>query len=421
MGKIYTVAVIGVGSRGGDAYAGIFFKLHDRFKVVSLCDISQVKLDKYSALYRVPKENCFLSEEEFFKEKRADVLCVCTLDKDHIRNAIAGLRLGYDLLLEKPVSDKREECEQLLAEQKKYGGKVCVCHVLRYAPAYMKVAELLDSGIIGQLVTMESMEQVCYWHQAHSYVRGNWRRREDSTPMILAKCCHDLDLLQYYAKSRCRSVSSIGDLTFFKAENAPDGATERCEDCPHSESCPYSAQNCYICRWHLQGEPENLWPYNVLTPTLPITEDALKKAIHETPYGRCVFHCDNDVVDHQLTQLQFENGVTASLTMTAFTQSGGREMRLHGTKGEIIFSEARNFIEVCLYGQPVQTIQIDQLNEGGHGHGGGDSKLIETLYDILEGRASERTSLASSVESHLIGIAAEESRIKGGELITVHA
>ena len=420
MKKIYTVAVIGVGSRGGDAYSGEFSRHPDKFKVVSYCDVSQVKLDKYSALFNVPKENCFLKEEEFFKEKRADILCVCTLDKDHIRQAVAGLKLGYHLLLEKPISDRWEECQELLAAQKKYGGKVCVCHVLRYAPGFVKVGELIDSGTIGKLVTIESLEQVCYWHQSHSYVRGNWRRSEDTTPMILAKCCHDLDLLQYYAKSRCKSVSSIGDLTFFKAENAPEGAAMRCLDCKYVDTCPYSAKHCYIERWHEQGEPENEWPYNVITTELPLNEKAILKAIQETPYGRCVFHCDNDVVDHQITQMQFENGVTATLTMTAFTEFGGREMRFHGTLGEILFHGTNDTIEIRIYGKKPEIIDIESLIEGGHSHGGGDAKLIETFYDILEGRASERTSLESSVESHLMGIAAEKSRLAGGELVYIH-
>ena len=420
MGKIYSLAVIGVGSRGGDCYAGHCFRRPDRFKVVALCDVSQAKIDKYSAMYQIAKENCFLSEEEFFKEKRADILCVSTLDKDHVRQAIAGLKLGYHILLEKPISDQKEECEELLAAHRKYGGKVCVCHVLRYAPGFVKVGELLDSGVIGKLITIEALEPVGYWHQAHSYVRGNWRRSEDTTPMILAKCCHDLDLLQYYAKSRCESVSSIGDLTFFKAENAPEGAAKRCLDCKYVDSCPYSAKNRYVRSWHDAGDPENSWPYNVITNQLPLTEAALTEAIEKGPYGRCVFYCDNDVVDHQITQMQFENGVTATLTMTAFSHSGSREMRFHGTYGEIRFDSGKNIIELRVFDQPVEVIDMAKLMDGGHSHGGGDEKLIETLYDILEGRATERTSLESSIESHLMGIAAEESRLRGGELIRIH-
>lgn len=420
MSKVYTVAILGVGGRGGEAYGSEFIKRPDKYKVVALCDFSEAKLEKYGERFGVEKALRFTDEGEFFKEKRADVLAVCTLDKDHVRHAVAGLKLGYDLLLEKPVSDSREECEELLAAQAKYGGRVCVCHVLRYAPAFVKVGELLDEGRIGRLVTVESLEQVAYFHQAHSYVRGNWRRAEETTPMILAKCCHDLDLMQYYAGAKCLSVSSVGDLTYFTKENAPDGATARCLDCPHKNGCPYSAKRIYIDRWFEQGKPENTWPQNVITTAYPLTEEAIYEAIENGPYGRCVFACDNDVVDHQITQMRFENGVTATLTMTAFTYGGGRETRLHGTLGEILLSEERNLIEVRTFGGEVERIDLADLTEGGYGHGGGDSKLVETLYDILEGNATERTSLAASIESHLMGIAAEESRKAGGNLVKIH-
>ena len=419
MQKVYTVAIIGVGSRGANAYGTYFLEMASKFKIVSLCDLSQEKLAKYAADFNVDKTQCFTSEKEFFKEKRADVLCVATPDKCHIRHAIAGLKLGYDLLLEKPISDNKDELEELLNVQKEYGGKVCVCHVLRYAPAFIKVAELLDSGVVGKLVTIESLEQVWYFHQAHSYVRGNWHRREDSTPMIMAKCCHDLDLLQFYAKSPCVTVSSVGDLSYFKRENMPEGATPRCLDCPYKDTCAYSA-TYYIKNWHQCGMPADAWPWNVLTQTVPLTEDSIMEAIKDGPYGKCVFDCDNDVVDHQITQLQFENGVTASLTMTAFTHGGGREMRFHCTNGEVILSESHNCIELRVFGKEIQTINLVTLTDGGHAHGGGDGRMIECLFDILEGRGTEKTSLTNSVESHLMAIAAEESRLEGGKLVTVH-
>lgn len=419
MQKIYTVAIIGVGSRGGDAYALEFSKLPERFKVVALCDINPVKLEKYGSMYHIDEAQRFDTEENFFRERRADILCVSTPDKCHIRHAIAGLRLGYDLLLEKPISDDPKELEELLRVQEASGGRVCVCHVLRYAPGFVKAAELLDSGVIGQLVTIESLEQVGYFHQAHSYVRGNWRRSEDSTPMIMAKCCHDLDLMQFYARSKCKSISSVGSLTYFNREHMPEGASERCLDCPHQDTCPYSA-TYYLRNWEERGKPENAWPWNVITTTLPLSEDAIMQAIEQGPYGRCVFACDNDVVDHQITQMQFENGVTATLSMTAFTARGGRETRFHGTDGEIIFSGTNDTIEVRMYGGETKVIELAKLTDGGHAHGGGDAGLVKTLYDILEGNISERTSLAASVESHLMAIAAETSRLAGGALVEVH-
>lgn len=418
--RIFTVAILGCGGRGAESYGRLFASMTDKYKIVALCDILPEKLKKYSEIFGIPEANTFLSEEEFFKAKRADVLVVATQDADHVRHCMAGLRVGYDILMEKPITGEREECFKLLEAQKKYGGKVLVCHVLRYAPAFIKVKELLDEGALGRLVAIQAIEQVAYWHQAHSYVRGNWRRTEDSTPMILAKCCHDLDLLQYYAGSPCKSVSSVGDLTFFTAENAPDGAAKRCLDCKYIDSCPYSAKAFYIDLWKNNGCPENSWPNNIITSELPLTEKALSEAIEKGPYGRCVFACDNDAVDHQLTQMTFENGVKATLTMTAFTANGGRIMKFYGTLGEIVLDEELGKIEVKPFGKGKTEIALSSLIENGYGHGGGDGGLICKLYDILSDRATAETALSASVESHLMGICAEESRLEGGRLVEVH-
>ena len=419
MAEIYTVAILGVGARGGDVYGTIINDKKDKFRIVSLCDKKPERLERFGEKFGVGKDLCFTDENEFFKEKRADLLIIATLDTEHARHLLKALEKGYDVLCEKPLTGSREECDRLVAAQKKYGGKVLVCHVLRYAPAFMKVGELLDSGVIGRLVLIDALERVGHAHQAHSYVRGNWRNTKVAMPMILAKCCHDLDLLQYYVGAECETVSSIGDLAYFKPENAPEGAARRCVDCKYKDTCAYSAVINYIDRWKESGQPEDSWPYNVVA-NAPVTEEKLLKAMTEGPYGRCVFACDNDVVDHQITIMTFKNGVKASLTMTAFVDGGGRRMVFHGTTGEIIFDEAENLISVRKYGKSREDIPIDRLLEKGYGHGGGDAGLINTLYDILSGVADERTSLKASIESHLMGIAAEESRLNGGRVEKVH-
>ena len=362
----------------------------------------------------------FTDESKFFEKKRADILVIATLDKDHIRQAVKGLELGYDLLLEKPITDEIKECKLILDAQKKYGGKVLVCHVLRYAPAFMKVAELLDNGEIGKLVAIQALEQVEYAHQAHSYVRGNWRRKEDTSAMIIAKCCHDLDLLQFYAKSKCKDISSIGELAYFKPENKPEGAADRCVNCKYKDTCTYSAKKIYVDLWKEKGSPANIWPQNIITVASPLTEEAIYKAIEEGPYGRCVFACDNDVVDHQITQMTFENGVKATLTMTAFTALGGRKMTFFGTDGDIILDEETNTVTLRKFGKPVKVFDIIINNEGGYAHGGGDEGLVTKLYDVLTGNATNETSLEASIESHLMGIYAEKSRVKGGKLLRIH-
>lgn len=418
--KKFTLSILGCGSRGGDAYGALAFSEKEKFQIVSICDPDNFKLEKYGKLFGVEKSNLFTSEEDFLKERRSDALVIATLDKDHVRQCLKAMALGYDILLEKPISSDENELYALLEAQQKYGNKVLVCHVLRYAPAFVKVKELLESGVVGKLVNIDSTEQVAFWHYVHSYVRGNWRRSEETSPMILAKCCHDLDLLQYYAKSRAESVSSIGSLSYFKEENAPKDAALRCTDCRYKETCPYSVFNVYIKKWKDSGCPENWWPYNVVAPDVPVTEEKLMKAISTGKYGRCVFHSDNNVVDNQITTIHFENGVNAVLKMIAFSYDIGRITLFYGTDGEIELDETRGIIVVKPFGKETMTININDLvvNDS-FGHGGGDYGTINAFYDMLCGKDNPETSLSKSVESHLMGIAAEKSRLNGGQTVII--
>jgi predicted dehydrogenase len=361
----------------------------------------------------------FQDEEDFFLEKRADLLLVTTLDKLHVRQAIKGLSLGYNILLEKPISSDPKELQALDQAQKKSGRLVMVCHVLRYTAMIAKVREILDSHVLGKIVSIDHTENVVYWHEAHSYVRGNWRRSEDTTPMIMAKCCHDLDLLQYFIGSRCKAVSSMGSLSFFKKENKPAGATPRCLDCPYHTSCTYSAERIYMGMWNAHGRPANLWPIGAITDTVPQTEEAIYKSLRESPYGRCVFDCDNDVVDNQTTIMSFENGVTATLKMEAFVKDGGRSIRFFGTEGELDVEEDRDQIVLKPFVGENTVIKIstlDQSKEQGQ-HGNGDHRIIDKLYSCLMGESDVTTSLDKSLESHYMAIAAEESRLEGGQLV----
>lgn len=420
--KTFTAAIIGCGNRGTDVYGNIMHGMPDKYKITALCDINAERLDIAGKKFDVPDALRFIDEVEFFAEKRADVLVIATLDGDHVRQAVRALELGYDILLEKPITDKIEECEKLLAARKNYGGKIIVCHVLRYSPAFLECAKILQSGELGRLVAIQAIEQVAYWHQAHSFVRGNWRNREETAPMILAKCCHDIDLLQYYAQSECDSVSSVGDLAYFNPDNAPDGATARCCDCPHVDSCAYSAVKLYIDDWKNKGCPAHKWPQCVITNARPLTEPALIKALREGPYGRCVFACDNNVVDHQLSDFVFKNGVKASLLMTAFTANGGRNIRFCCTLGELVLDEESGYIAVKPFGASQRAIDIKSLGgDANGGHGGGDYGIIEALYAALNGNnAAGVTTLEQSIESHLMALRAEQSRLAGGKTLAVH-
>ena len=413
----FTVAIIGCGQRGLETYARLMKEMPERFRFAAVCDIDPERLRMARTELSLSAQQCFPDEQSFFAERRADLLLVTTQDADHVRHASEGLRLGYDILCEKPITASREEAMALLALQKETGHRVVICHVLRYAPAFTKLSELLNAGSIGRLVAIEATEQVAYWHQAHSFVRGNWRRAEDTTPMILAKCCHDLDLLQHYAGARCLSVSSVGSLSFFKEANAPGGSAARCPDCALRDSCPYSACRFYLGRLH---EGSQGWPLTVLTNDRPITEASLLKALQEGPYGRCVFRCDNTAVDHQLVQMNFENGVKACLTMTAFTKDSGRLYALRGTLGELLLNEERGLLTLKRFGGETESWRISDLVDTGTGHGGGDSGLLESLYRTLCEGGSATTALEASIESHLIGFAAERSRLAGGQQVYVH-
>jgi predicted dehydrogenase len=430
MKKVFTVSILGCGSRGVDTYGRCMKEnASDCFKIVSLCDNNAQKLKLAQVDFGVDEKNCFLNAEEFFKEKRSDALVIATQDRDHVSMCIKALELGYDILLEKPISPLEEELYALLEANKKYNRKIVVCHVLRYAPAFLKIKEILDSGAIGKIVCIDWLEQVAYWHQAHSFVRGNWRNDEETSPMIMAKCCHDLDLLQYYADSKCETVYSVGNLSFFKKENQPEGAADRCADCKYIHDCVYSADRLYIEKWKkdfdwVKDKPDvddnarkQGWPFNVVDLSKPITEESMRKAYSASGYGQCVFACDNNVVDNQTVLMKFENGITAHLTMTGFTALPGRKMTFHGTLGEVEMDEENDYIRISRYGKGTEFFSIKEilkvaLNDT-FGHGGGDLMMVKDFYKALAGEGEMGTTLECSIESHLMALAAEKSRVTG--------
>ena len=424
MKKKFTVAILGTGGRGY-AYGSLIKDRPDEFEVTALCDFNPSQLEKENRLFGLPQEALFDNDTEFFKEKRADVLVIATLDKYHTAQCITAMKLGYDILLEKPISDSTEEIKELLEVQKQTGSIVTVCHVLRYGAGYRKLSELLKNGTIGRLVSIDAMERVVYWHQAQAYVRLQSEDTDATFATILAKCCHDLDYIQHYAGAKCETVSSVGSFNYFLPENAPQGATKRCLDCPHVDSCMYSAKRVYVDRWHNAGEPPFVWPYNKVNLAYPTTESGLYKGLETSKLGKCVYFCgveqNKSVVDHQMVQMHFENGVDATLKMQYCAQSG-RRINLFGTHGEIVFDEVYDLLEIKKYGEENVILKISDLatKDAGFAHGGGDAGLISDLYDILTGKKTDYTSLEESVESHLIGIKAEESRLQGGVLKKVH-
>ena len=417
--KKFTVAICGCGNRGL-SYSENMAKDPDQYEIVSLCDPNPAQIEKMKSVLSLKSASVFSDPEEFFKEKRADVVVIASPDRVHVPQALKALALGYDILLEKPISDSREAIDALVKAQKKYGGKIIICHVLRYAPAFVKCGELIKSGAIGKLYAIDANERVAYWHWSQAYVKGMWANMELSHPAILAKCCHDLDILVGYADSECDTLSSIGDLSFFKKENAPEGAADRCFECIHKDSCPYSAKRIYIDAWHEAGEPKFDWPFNKISLVYPTTEENLIEGIKTHEFGRCAFKQRVDMIDHQMAQMTFKNGIHASLKMI-FAEASGRRITFYGTYGEIILDERMDEIQVLPFGKEKTVIKIGDLIKGSIGHGGGDSAIIDALYEMLTGTRDMTTSLAKSVECHLMGIAAEESRKAGGALVKVHA
>lgn len=404
------IAIIGYGSRGeiyGDGFA-------EHAKIVAVCDIKQERLAYAKKKYAIHKDALYTDENAFFAAgKLADLCVVSTPDKLHFRHAIAALKTGYDLLLEKPIACSVADCEEISAVANKLGRKIFVCHVLRYADFFSTIKRELDTGEYGEISTINETENVAHWHYAHSYVRGNWHRAEDSTPMIVAKCCHDLDLAVWYIGKPCVGVSSMGSLRFFTAKNAPADSTDRCVTCPHMQDCAYSAERFYIGQIRA-GNTD--WPSNVLA--IEPTEEKVRKAIENGPYGKCVFRCDNDVVDHQVVNMEFEGGTTAHLTMTAFSDKQYREIAIHCEKGEIYGSTLDNLLHCYVFGKSNKVINVANLHETSFGHGGGDHWMVLDIVDYYEGRASfGLTSIENSIMSHKIGFAAEQSRLQGGVLV----
>lgn len=421
MKKNFTVAVIGAGGRGY-TYAKHFTR-RDEFTVVATCDVNPKQLEKMQKAYNIEATMLFDDEQQFFEKKRADILVIATCDNMHVRQCVRAMKMGYDILLEKPISDSKEEIEELLRVQKQTGRTVVVCHVLRYSSAVVKLDEILKTGVLGELVAIDHTERVAFWHQAQAYVRIQKMYNNSQHPTILAKCCHDLDLLQHFAASRCKSVSSVGSLFHFRPENAPGGAADRCVDCRYIDDCVYSAKRIYIDFWKEKGCPEFSWPFTKVCLQNPNTEEGLYEGIKNTVFGECAYKCgveqNEHVVDNQMVQMQFENGVSATLKMV-FTETPGRRINFFGTKGEIVYDEILDTIEVKPYFGQKQEYCLSVLNEGGWGHGGGDFGLINSMYDILVGNEKDYTTLEESVESHLMGIAAERSRLSGGEKVMVH-
>ena len=398
------LVVFGLGARG-NIYATFAKTYPEKFDLVAIIENDEKRLEYAKMAY--PGVRLFKDYKDFLPEKiDADIVAVATQDEDHKEHAIAMMRAGYDLLLEKPIANNVEDCLAIYRASERYARKVVVCHVLRYTPFYSTVKRIIDNGKLGEVITIHASENVGYYHQAHSFVRGPWRNKAHSSPMILAKCCHDMDILRYLMGEECLSVNSYGNLYYFNTEHAPEGATEYCSDCPHKD-CIYKAQTIYTS--------ETGRGFSSYFTTREKTDENILADLAKTQYDRCVFGCDNDVVDHQVTIMQFANGKTACHTMTAFSKEIYRDLKVHGTKAELVGIVEKNEIEIRYFGGVVEKISVDISAANIGGHMGGDYFMMNSLYNALNGEVAEGiTYLDVSIESHLMSFAAEKSRINGG-------
>lgn len=399
-----TIAILGAGERG--ALLADVIRQHGYLgRVNAVAEPRDAYRDALVRAHDIPRHHVFSDWREFVAcPAMADAVIIATMDQDHVGPAVLCMEMGYDVLIEKPMATSLADCRTIEATQRRTGRIVAVCHSLRFQKGFRKVKELIVDGAIGELVTLDQLEQVAYWHQAHSYVRGNWGKGANSTSMLMAKSCHDIDYLSYLVDRPCLKVSSFGALNYFRGDKAPAGSAERCTDaCPLEPSCAYSAIKAYVL-----GNRE-CWPASVVSPDH--SYEAHLAAIRNGPYGRCVWKCDNDVVDHQTVNMQFEGDITATFTMTAFTQHQGRRVRVHGTLGELHFDE--DSITIKTYAD--NNVSRIALGAEQGGHGGGDTRVVREWLLALHSR-DDRDLLANAQESlktHSIVFAAETSRGEG--------
>ena len=403
------LAIIGAGQRGM-IYAKYAYQKAGA-QITAVVDISQEKRDAACEEFNIPREMAFSNTDDFFRQgKIADAVILATMDRDHYEHSMKAMDLGYDILLEKPISPDVQECLKIRDKADEKGIIIVVCHVLRYTRFFSTIKKIIDSGELGKVITVQHAENVGNFHMAHSFVRGNWRNSDLSSPIIMQKSCHDMDILLWLVGSNAKKISSFGNLSYFKKENAPAGAAHRCLDCPCADECRFDGKKAYL---PIRGE----WPATVLTEDQ--SEEGILKALREGPYGRCVFDCDNNVCDNQVTDIEFENGVTATFHLSGMTNKMHRTIKVMCENGDIYGDDSEDFITVTKYSSNTKyegEERIVSVNSEEGFHGGGDYRLTMDFVQALEHKGEPveiRSGIDQSVESHLMAYAAEQSRLTG--------
>ena len=404
--KPVQVVMLGAGGRGFHSYGHWILNHPEQIRVVAVAELDPARRERFARAHSLPPERVFADHSELFAQGQlAEALINTTMDRDHVETTLGALETGYHVLLEKPMAATPHDCVRLVRAAESAGKMLHICHVMRYSPFYVTLYETLRSGAVGEVMTVDHRENVAFWHQAHSFVRGNWGNSSRSAPMILAKCCHDMDILYWLLDRPVVKLSSFGALTHFRPEQAPEGAPARCTDgCPHWESCPHYAPRIYL-------RDINGWPISAIT--LDLSYEGRMEALRSGPYGRCVYHCDNDVVDHMTINMLFEGDVTVTFTMHAFSHENCRTIRYDGTEASLRGHEGHGDLRLYAF-RTLQERQIPMPTAEG-GHGGGDAGLMTAFVKAMRGEPGAlHTSARASLESHLMAFAAEESRLNGG-------
>lgn len=414
--KAITAITIGCGNRG-TVYGNYALKFPGDIKIIGIAEPNKFRNDRYGNNHKVPAENRFNTWEDVFKRpKFADAVIISTPDNLHYAPCMKALEMGYDILLEKPIAPTAKECLDILALAKKKGRIVAVCHVLRYAPYFVKMKELVGKGAIGEIISVQHFEPIEHTHMAHSYVRGNWHNSKETTPIILAKSCHDLDIIKWVVNKPAKKIVAMGDLKWFRKENAPEGSTARCTDgCKVERECPYSAIREYY------DKRKRLSVLDLSADKTKHPEEIMQK-LKTTNYGRCVYRMDNDQPDHYVTSIQFGDSVTASFSMEAFTAYHGRRTRIMGSMGDLVGDMTELVHHDFKTGKETKFIPQAEDVEGykNSGHGGGDWLLVRDFVQAVSQKDEKllTSTIDESIESHIMGFMAEESR-KEGKVMTI--
>ena len=410
--KKLSAVVVGYGGRGA-AYAKYAVDHPEELNIVAVAEPNPMRRASAAVRHNIPADHLYATWQELAAHpKMADFAILATQDNMHYEPALALIDKGYHLLLEKPMAPTPQECKAITEAAERKGVKIVVCHVLRFTAFWRAVKRVIDEGRVGKVMSIIASENVGHIHQSHSYVRGPWRNTAESSCMIMAKCCHDMDILQWILGEKCTHVQSFGRLSHFRKENQPAGAPDRCTDgCPYADTCHYNAVKLYTTPTELWG-----WGRRAAAGTVDApTDEQVWQAITTGPYGRCVYACDNDVVDHQVVNLEYESGCTVSFTMNAFNQ-GRRFVHIYGTGGELECVRDQSALELFSFNtMKWETIPVDVYgNDISSGHGGGDTGIMIDMLSLLRGETPSDSvcEVRTSYENHITGFAAEQSRLE---------